>query len=71
MHGVSNQDTHLYLPHNNSLVHLTTIEVQRSGWITNGMQSGWTTLRLRTFIPDIGTFPQDWNGPAKNSVGPP
>jgi len=45
MHGVSNRDTHLYPPHNNTSVHLnTTAEVRRSGWITDGMRSSWTTL---------------------------
>ena len=44
MHGTSNRDIHLYPLHNNSSVHLTTTTyVQHSGWITSGMQSGWTT----------------------------
>ena len=53
MHGVSNRDTHLYPLHNNSSVHLTpTARVRRTGKITNGMRSGWTTSqRLRIFIP--------------------
>jgi len=43
---VSNRDTHLCLLHNSSPVHLiTTSEVRRSGRITDGMRSGWTTLR--------------------------
>jgi len=48
MHGVSNRDTHLHPPCNNSLVHLTTAAyVRRSdpSRITNGRRSGWTTLR--------------------------
>ena len=47
MHAISNRDTHLYTLHNNSSVHLTTTTtyVRRTGQITNGMRSGWTTLR--------------------------
>ena len=46
MHDVSNRDIHLCPRHNRSSVHLiTTSEVRRSGRITNGMRSGWTTLR--------------------------
>jgi len=45
MHGISNRHTHLYPPHNNLSVFLTTTELWRSGWITDGMRSGWTTLR--------------------------
>ena len=46
MHGASNRDTHLCPPHSNSSAHLTTTTyVRRSGRITNGMWSGWTTLR--------------------------
>jgi len=47
MHGVSNQDTHLYPPHNNSSVHLTTrtTNVRHTGRITKGMRSGCATLR--------------------------
>jgi len=58
MHGVSNRDVRFSLPHNNSSVHpTTTTEVQRSGRITDGMQSGCRTPRDSTFIPDIGTHP--------------
>ena len=56
MHGVSNQDTHLYLPHTNSSVHLTTY-LRLSGWITDGRQGGWTTLIDCSFIPDTDTHP--------------
>jgi len=45
MHVISNPDTHLYLPHDNSSVHLTTTELQRSGQITDGMRSCWRTLQ--------------------------
>jgi len=46
MHGFSNRDIHLCSPHNNSLVQLTiTTEMWPSGRITNGMRSGWRTLR--------------------------
>jgi len=47
MHGGSNRDTHLYLPHNNSSVYLTTTTyVRLIGRITNRMRSGWTTLNV-------------------------
>jgi len=37
---------HLYSPHSNTWVHLrTTTEVRRSGRFTNGVCSGWRTLR--------------------------
>ena len=38
LHGASNRDIHLYLPHSNSSVYLTTTYVRRSGRITNGMR---------------------------------
>ena len=59
MHGNSNQDTHLYPLRNNSSVHLTTTtEERRSERNTDGMRSGWRTLRDSVlFIPDIGTQP--------------
>ena len=39
IHGISNQDTHLYPLHIKSSVHLTaTTEVRRSGRITDGMR---------------------------------
>jgi len=40
MHGASNRDTHLYPPHNNSSIQLTTTSVRRCEPITNGMRSG-------------------------------
>jgi len=43
--NMSNGDTHLYPPRNSSSVHLTATQVQRDGLITDGMWSGWTTLR--------------------------
>jgi len=44
MHGASNQNTHLYPPHNNSSVPLTTTtHVRHTGRTTNGMRSGRTT----------------------------
>ena len=45
MHGALNRDTHLYPPHSNSAVYLTTTYVPRSGRLTDGMWSVWTTLR--------------------------
>jgi len=54
MHGASNRDTHLYLPRNNSSVHLTTTTyVQRSGGITNGMWGGRKTLQDSAFSSAI------------------
>ena len=44
----SNRDTHLYPPHNNSSVYLTTYE-WRSGRITKGMRSGRTTPQDSAF----------------------
>jgi len=42
----SDRDTHSYPAHNKLLICLkTTTEVQHDGRITDGMQSGWTTLR--------------------------
>jgi len=53
MHGALNWDTHLYPPHNNSSVHLTTTTyMRRSRRITSGMRSG------RTISQDSGfSFP--------------
>ena len=44
MHGILNRDTHLHPTHNSS-VHRTTTKVRHSGQMTDGMQSGWRTLR--------------------------
>jgi len=58
MYSASNQDTHLYPPHNNSSVSQTTKYVRRTGQITNGMRSGRTTPQdSRIFIPDTGIHP--------------
>jgi len=44
LHDASNRDTHLYPPHSNSSVFLTTTTyVRRSRRIINGTQSGWKT----------------------------
>jgi len=46
MHGASDRDIHLYLPHNNSSVYLTTTtNLRYTGRITNRMRSGRTTLQ--------------------------
>ena len=46
MNGVSNRDPHLCPPHNSSSIHLTTTSKVRPSWgMTDGMRSGWTTLR--------------------------
>jgi len=50
MHDASNRDTHLYPPHNNSLVYLTTTTyVRRTGRITNGMRIGRTVPQDSAF----------------------
>ena len=68
-HGASNRDTHLYPPHNNSSVYLTTTTyVRRSGRITNGTRSGRTTL-LDSVISSLPLAPPSLNGLPKNSVG--
>jgi len=62
MHGVSNRDTNLYPPHNNSSVYLTTTTyVRRSGRITNGRRSGWTTLYETPYIHSQHRHPSTWN----------
>ena len=64
MHYVSNRDTHLYPPHSNSSVHLTTTTyVQRSGPITDGMRSCcWTTLQDSVFSsPTAAPTLQEWS----------
>jgi len=44
--GITNRDAHLCPPHNSPSVHLITTSVaRRSGQITNGTRSVWTTLR--------------------------
>jgi len=48
-HSASNRDTHLYSPHNNSSVYLTTTYVRRSERIFNGMRSGRTTPQDSAF----------------------
>ena len=60
MYGASNRDTHLYPPHNNSSVHLTTTTcVQCTGRITNGMRSGRTITQESTFpSPKLVPFPR-------------
>ena len=68
---ISNRDTHLYLSHNNSSVHLTiTTKVRRSGVITDGMRSDWRALRdsvlsSPTPAPSLLEWPyqeQCWSG---------
>jgi len=66
MHGVSNRDTHLYLPHSYSSVHLAT-EVWHSGRITNGMRSEY--YETPCFHPWCW-HPHSKNGPPLNSMGP-
>jgi len=51
MHGAFYRDTHLYPPHNISLVHLTTtVYVRHNGRITNGMGCGRITPRNSAFL---------------------
>ena len=70
-HGFSNWDTHLYQPHNNSSVHLTTTttKVRGSGRITDGMRSGWTILR-ESVLPSPTSAPTLLEWPCQESVGP-
>ena len=67
-HDISNRDTHLCPPHNNSSIHLTTTEVRCSGRITDEMRGDWRTIRDRTFNPRH-RHPPSRNGPAKNNLG--
>ena len=59
MHVISNRDSHLHPPHNNSSIHMTTTttDVRWCGRVTNGMEWFRNSTRLRTFIQDIGTHP--------------
>ena len=48
---------HPFVPYNISSIHLTT-KVRRSGWITDGMRSGWRALRDSVLsFPNIGIYP--------------
>jgi len=68
-HGTSNQDTHLYPPHNNSLVYLTkTTYVRRSGRIINGMRSG-RTIPQASALSSLTLTPTPGNDPPKKSLG--
>jgi len=70
MHGASNRDSHLYQPHNNVSVYLTTTTyVRRTGRITTGRRSGWTTL-LDSVLSSPTSAHTPWNDPPKNSVSP-
>ena len=60
--------TQLYLPHNNSSVHLTTTYVRHSG-IINGMQSGRTTPQ-DSALSSPTLAPTTRNDPPKKSLGP-
>jgi len=63
------RDTHLYPPHNNSSVDLTTTtEVLRSGQIT--MECGVVEDHYKTpYFHPRHRHPPSWNDPAKNSMG--
>ena len=58
--AASNRDIHLYPPHNNSSVFLTTTYVRRSGRIINGTRSGRTTPQDSTlqFQTPVHTHPE-------------
>ena len=62
---------HPFVPavgYNNSSVHLTTTtEVRRSGRITDGIRSSWTTLP--DSVLSSPTPARTWNGHSRNSVG--
>ena len=62
MHGAYNRDTHLYPPHKNSSVFLTTTYVGHTGRATNGIQSGQTTPQDCAFsfqipVPTLREWP--------------
>ena len=59
MHGISNWDTHLCPPHNNSVYLITTQNIRAAHWADHKWKAEWleNTMRLRTFIPDTGTHP--------------
>jgi len=65
MHGISNRGIRFYPPHNNSSDEAA--EVRRSWRITDGVRSGWRTLRVSVLSATTST-PAYWNGPAKDSV---
>ena len=67
IHGISNLDTHLYPPHNNSSFLLATNEVRRCGRITDVIRRCWTILRDSVFS-SRHRHPPSWNGPSKNTV---
>ena len=68
MYGALNRDTHLYPPHKKSSVHLTTTYVRRSGRITIGMRSGWTTPQGSAFSsPTPSPIPLEW--PSQEAPG--
>jgi len=61
---------HRFVPAAQLTVHLTTTTyVRRAGRITDGMRSGWTTLR-DSVLSSPTSAPTLLDGSAKNSVGP-
>jgi len=70
VHGASNRNTHLYPPHNNSSVHLTTTTyVGRARRITNGVGSGRIPYKTPHFHLRH-RYPPPRNDPPKKSLGP-
>ena len=70
MHGVSNRDTHLCPPQNNSSIHvITTSEVRRSWHFTNGMRSGWTTLHDSVILSSPTSAPTHREWPFRQQRG--
>ena len=66
----SNRDTHLYPPHNNSSVHLTTTTyVRRTGRITMACGVGGQPHKTPRFHPRH-RHPSPWSDPPKKSLGP-
>ena len=66
--GASNRDTHLYPPHNISVLHLTTTYVRRTGRVINGMQS-WRTTHNTPYFHPRHRHPPTRNDPPKKILG--
>jgi len=56
MESISYRRTHLYLPHNNSSVQMTAIEVWHSQQIIDGMWISWTTPRDSILLSPASTL---------------
>ena len=64
-----NRNTHLYLPHHNLSLQLTTTTVvQHTGLITDGMQVGWRTL-WDTILSSLTSAPTILEWPCQEQCG--